>query len=84
MKLTEESNIIPIEPMNSTGAEALLEKKLGEQVDKDCSAELAATLEFMPLAIVQAAAYIRERAPRCSVRQYLEMFHKSDKKSPVS
>ncbi|KAF2191620.1 putative kinesin [Zopfia rhizophila CBS 207.26] len=79
-QLAEESDIILIEPMNSKGAEALLKKKLGEQVDKDYTAELVAALEYMPLAIIQAAAYIKERAPRCSVRQYLEMFHKSDKK----
>jgi len=34
----------------------------------------------MLLALVQAAAYIRQRAPRCSVQQYLEEFYKSDKK----
>jgi hypothetical protein len=43
-------------------------------------AELAAALEFVPLAIVQAAAYISQRAPRCSVRQYLEEFKKSERK----
>jgi hypothetical protein len=30
--------------------------------------------------IVQAAAYISQRAPRCSVRQYLQDFQKSDRK----
>jgi hypothetical protein len=34
----------------------------------------------MPLAIVQAAAYIKQRAPRCSPQQYLEEFRKSDKR----
>jgi hypothetical protein len=32
----------------------------------------------MPLAIVQAASYIRNRAPRCSVSQYLRDFRKND------
>jgi hypothetical protein len=64
--------------MDYTGAQALLQKKLGDKVDNDGTAELAAALEFMPLALVQAAAYIRQRAPRCSVRQYLEQFRKSD------
>ena len=50
-ELTEESDIIPIDLMNNVSAEALLEKKLGEQVDKDCTAELATALEFMPLAV---------------------------------
>ena len=45
--------------------------------DKDV-AELAEVLEHMPLAIVQSAAYICQKAPRCSVRQYLKDFRKSD------
>lgn len=53
---------------------------LGAQEDSgDDIAELAAELEFMPLAIVQAAAYISQRAPLYSVRQYLEKFRESDR-----
>lgn len=40
--------------------------------------ELTAALEYMPLAIVQAASYIRERAPRSSVKQYLQQLESSD------
>ena len=79
-RLVEESDIIQIEPMHDAGAQALLEKKLGNEVNKGGIAELAAALEYMPLALVQAAAYIRKQAPRCSVRQYLKEFQKSDKK----
>ena len=50
------------------------------QEDSNDIAELAAALEFMPLAIIQAAAYISERAPQYSMRQYLEQFQKSDRK----
>jgi hypothetical protein len=39
-----------------------------------------AALEYMPLAIVQAAAYISQRAPQCTVLQYIEQFHKSDQR----
>ncbi|KAF1935426.1 hypothetical protein EJ02DRAFT_507071 [Clathrospora elynae] len=63
LQLVDESDIIPIEPMDDAGAQALLQKKLGEEVDKDGTAELARALEFMPLAL-----------------QYLEVFHKSDRK----
>ncbi|KAH8710259.1 hypothetical protein GQ44DRAFT_763094 [Phaeosphaeriaceae sp. PMI808] len=80
LQLVEEGDIISIEPMDDHGAQALLQKKLGEEVDKDSTAELARALEFMPLALVQAAAYIRQRSPRRSVQQYLEEFHKSDRK----
>lgn len=41
--------------------------------------ELAEALEFMPLALAQAAAYIQQRAPRCSVQQYLNAYRRSDK-----
>ena len=80
MKLVEQSDIIAVEPMDGTHALVLFEKKLGKQAVSQDVAELAAALEFMPLAIVQAAAYISKRAPRCSVRQYLEQFQKSDRK----
>ena len=80
LRLAEESDIIPVEPMNDTDALALLEKKLGKYADRDNTPKLAAALEFMPLAIVQAAAYIQQRAPRCSVQQYVEEFYKNEKK----
>ena len=82
LKLVEETDIIAVKPMDKEHALALLEKKLGklwEQSDGQDVAVLAAALEFMPLAIVQAAAYIFQRAPRCSVRQYLEQFQRNDK-----
>jgi len=80
LKLVEQSDIIAVEPMNEAHALALFERKLGKQGDSTDVAKLAAALEFMPLAIVQAAAYISQRAPRCSVRQYLDEFRKSDRK----
>src|SRR5579871_1654876 len=80
LKLVEPCNVIAVDPMDEADALALFEKKLGVQKDSNDIAELAAALEFMPLAIVQAMAYISERAPRCSVRQYLEQFKKSDRK----
>lgn len=60
--------------MSTDEAKELLQKK-AEAYDNDKSlADLAATLEYMPLAIVQAAAYVSQRAPFCSVQQYLERF----------
>ncbi|KAJ5065692.1 hypothetical protein J3E74DRAFT_414642 [Bipolaris maydis] len=79
MQIVEDSDIILIEPMHDAAAHALLRKKLRDIDDKDDNiATLATTLSYMPLALVQAAAYIRERAPRCSVRQYLEEYRQSD------
>jgi hypothetical protein len=84
LQLVEEYNMIAVEPMEKPHAVALLEKKLGMQRDSDDNGnkndinELVSALEYMPLAIVQAAAYISQRAPRCAVRQYLDEFRKSD------
>ena len=73
MQLVENNDIILIEPMDDAAAQALLRKKLGDEDKKSDSnediAKLAAALDHMPLALVQAAAYIRRLAPRCSVQQ---------------
>lgn len=77
--LMEDDDIFTVEPMDEAHAMALFEKKLGPQTDSKAVAELATALEFMPLAIIQAAAYIKRRAPlKLSVPQYLEIFQKSD------
>jgi tetratricopeptide (TPR) repeat protein len=80
LKIVEQRDIIVVEPMGSADALALFENKLGRHDDGDDTAELAAALEFMPLAIVQAAVYISQRVPRYSVREYLQDFRKSDRK----
>jgi len=80
LKLVEEKDIIAVQPMAQAQALVLFEKKLGSLGQGDNIAELAAALEFMPLAIIQAAAYISQRAPRCSVQRYLEDFQKSDRR----
>jgi hypothetical protein len=79
-KLVEQHDFLSVEPMDKAEGMTLFEKKLGAQEDSGDIAELAAALENMPLAIVQAAAYILQRAPRCSVRQYLDEFEKSERK----
>jgi hypothetical protein len=78
-KLVEERDIIAVEPMDEAHAVALFERKLLTQSDQEDSIELVAALEFMPLAVVQAAAYINQRALRCSVREYIEKFQKTDR-----
>ncbi|OAL07735.1 TPR-like protein [Phaeosphaeriaceae sp. SRC1lsM3a] len=79
MQIVEENDTIAIDPMDNVAAHTLLRKKLGGTSEEDSSiAQLATTLDHMPLALVQAAAYIRERAPRCSVQQYLEQYWQSD------
>ena len=80
LELVEESDIITVEPMDKDDAVALLERKLGTPKDENWFVELAIALDFMPLALVQAAAYIRQRGPRCSVRQYIREFYESDRR----
>ncbi|KAF1828138.1 hypothetical protein BDW02DRAFT_603717, partial [Decorospora gaudefroyi] len=79
-KLVEQRDIICVEPMNKAEGRALFEKKLEAHKDNSNIADLAAALEYMPLAIVQAAAYILQRAPRCSVAKYLDEYRKSERK----
>lgn len=79
LKLIEEKDIVVVQPMAPVHALSLFEKKLGPLDQGDDTMELAAALEYMPLAIVQAAAYISQRAPRCSVQRYLEDYRKSDR-----
>ncbi|KUJ10972.1 uncharacterized protein LY89DRAFT_739942, partial [Mollisia scopiformis] len=80
LKLVEQRDIIAIKAMDKTDALTLFENKLGGHYDGENIAELAKELEFMPLAIVQAAAYISQMAPRYSVHQYLQDFLKSYRK----
>jgi tetratricopeptide (TPR) repeat protein len=80
LNLVEQRDIITVEPMGEVDALGLLEKKLGRCNERNDTVELVTALEFMPLAIVQAAAYICQRAPRYSVQDYLRDFQKSDRK----
>ncbi|KAI8930725.1 hypothetical protein NX059_012334 [Plenodomus lindquistii] len=80
LRLVEQRNIVSVEPMDEAQALALLKNKLRAQGDNSGIAELTAALEYMPLAIVQAAAYISQRAPRWSTAKYLEEFRKSERK----
>jgi hypothetical protein len=78
LKLVELRDIIAVEPMDELEAVELCEKKLGAQGDiqynRTDATELAAALEYMPLAIVQAVAYILQRGPRCSMTRYLDEY----------
>jgi hypothetical protein len=76
--LVERRDVVHVKPMDEAQALALFEKKLEAQGDSSHVAELAALLEYMPLAIVQAAAYISQRAPLYSVAKYLKEFKKSE------
>ncbi|KAI1747810.1 P-loop containing nucleoside triphosphate hydrolase protein [Xylaria castorea] len=74
------SHVIEVGPMNRTDALALLKTKSGSQFDEVSGIELVEALGHMPLAIGQAAAYIQQRAPRTSVKKYLEEFRRNEQK----
>ncbi|KAI1428853.1 P-loop containing nucleoside triphosphate hydrolase protein [Xylaria sp. FL1777] len=72
-------NIIEVGPMDHDHALELLATKLGSHYDKEDGAKLAEALEYMPLVISQAAAYIQEGAPLTSLKKYLHEFQTSDR-----
>ncbi|KAI0479994.1 P-loop containing nucleoside triphosphate hydrolase protein [Xylaria cf. heliscus] len=74
------SNVIEVGPMDRACALELLRKKSGFQFDEAGGIELVEALENMPLAIGQAAAYIQQRAPRTSVKNYLQEFQKNERR----
>ncbi|KAL9630085.1 MAG: hypothetical protein Q9164_006593 [Protoblastenia rupestris] len=75
----EDENILKVEPMSEGYALALFQKKLKGEDNEDDVLELLRNLEYMPLAISQAAAYVRQRAPRVTVSKYLKDFRRSEK-----
>ncbi|KAJ4176011.1 hypothetical protein NW767_015588, partial [Fusarium falciforme] len=80
-KLTRSHKAIyRVSAMDDTRGLRLLRNKLIGDFDKDAAADLLRVLDYIPLAITQAAAYINRRAPRASVQTYLDAFRESDKK----
>ena len=72
-------DIIKVEPMDQDCALLLFGRKLLGRFEKDDATELLKALDYMPLAISQAAAYISQRPPRTTGDRYLDNFRKSDR-----
>jgi hypothetical protein len=70
------NNIIEVKPMEPAQAMTLLKTKLTTECMEETALELLKSLEYMPLAITQAAAYINHGAPRITVSKYLSNFNK--------
>ena len=79
-KLVKPQDVIVIELMTDMDASMLLKKKLDVPADDKDLRELMYILECMPLAIVQAAAYIQQKGERYSIRQYIKDFQRNEKK----
>jgi ankyrin repeat protein len=71
-------DIIRVEPMDKALALALLQKKLGGCAEDDDAIKLIHRLNYMPLAIIQAAAYIKQMAPRTTISTYLNVLSRRD------
>lgn len=72
-------NIKQVEPMDENQALQLLNNKLVNTSYDESAADLLHALDYIPLAIAQATAYINRQA-RLTVSGYLEKFRKSTKK----
>jgi tetratricopeptide (TPR) repeat protein len=57
----------------------LLRNKLHDASGSEGAVELLLMLDYLPLAITQAAAYINQRAPRVTIQDYLNEFRRSIK-----
>lgn len=78
-KLTgSHKNIFQVSVMDDDQGLQLLYSKLIGECDGSIAIELLRNLDFIPLAITQAAAYINRRSPRESVKTYLTTFRESD------
>ncbi|GAB1192763.1 hypothetical protein APSETT444_001959 [Aspergillus pseudonomiae] len=79
LNLVNECDIITVKPSESH-AVALLQRKLQDKViaDEMSLKSLARELEWIALAIVQAATFLVRHFPRCTVPQYLHMFRESN------
>ncbi|KAF4340256.1 tpr domain protein, partial [Fusarium beomiforme] len=74
------NNVHHVGPMTEQESLSLLQNRLGTLGDVSVAPELVASLDFVPLAISQAAAYISRRTPRTSVAKYLAGFKRSKRK----
>ena len=71
-------NIKEVHAMDRGQALQLLRNKLEDASDEDGAADLLNNLDYIPLAIAQAAAFINRRAPRMTISSYINDFRKSD------
>ncbi|GAM43552.1 hypothetical protein TCE0_051r18458 [Talaromyces pinophilus] len=73
--------VIHVQPMNEAESLALLRARIAaSQSPAEDESALVQALEYIPLAIIQAAAYIANRSPLITVSAYLRLFHESESK----
>ena len=67
-------NIITVHPMRNESALSLLRKKLRQEIEWDDgkASELVRALDYIPLAVSQAAAFLNDKAPKYTISRYLD------------
>jgi hypothetical protein len=78
-----DGQVITVQPMSEEDSLALLRVRVSvPQCEEAGEMEkaLVGVLEYIPLAITQAAAYIASRSPLVTVSTYLQLFHESESK----
>ncbi|KAK5733336.1 hypothetical protein LTR17_009825 [Elasticomyces elasticus] len=78
LHVVDEMDLVSVGLMDEQQAVELLEKKLIRQHSREQLVRIAKALNFIPLAMAQAASYINQRGPRCSAAQYFEQFGKNE------
>ncbi|KAF5239010.1 hypothetical protein FANTH_10111 [Fusarium anthophilum] len=73
-------NIFKVSTMDKAQGLHLITNKLTSEFEHGAAIKLLQALDYIPLAITQAAAYINRRSPRESAESYLEAFQESDQK----
>ena len=75
-----QKQVLQVGVMSKDDTFALLTKKLPEDPsDKSVKEELMVELDSVPLAITQASAYIRARAPRMTVAKYVQLLRHGER-----
>jgi hypothetical protein len=76
--IINKQDILTIKLIDTIDTQHLFRKKLNKQKNQENNIKLIAAFKFIPLTIIQAAAYIKQRALHFSIKQYLQKFQKNN------
>ncbi|WYZ38367.1 hypothetical protein EsH8_III_000281 [Colletotrichum jinshuiense] len=79
-KISNSKMIFRVPIIEEEQALLLLKNKLGQDIDEAVALRLVHTLNYIPLAVNQAAAYIYKQRPQVTVKSYVDEFKRSEKK----